>query len=79
MLLGLALDFLGFNAVSMLFCSAVVSGVLAPPLIVVVVLLTSDPSVMGERVNTPLLRWLGWATAAIMTFAADAMFWTWNS
>jgi NRAMP (natural resistance-associated macrophage protein)-like metal ion transporter len=79
MLIGLALDFFGFNAVSMLFWSAVVNGVLAPPLIVVVVLLTSDPKVMGDRVSPPLLRWLGWVTAVTMTFAAAAMFWTWNS
>jgi NRAMP (natural resistance-associated macrophage protein)-like metal ion transporter len=77
MALGLALDFCGLNAVSMLFWSAVINGVLAPPLIVVVVLLTSDPRVMGDRVSPPLLRWLGWATALVMTAASVAMFWTW--
>ena len=76
---GLLLDFGGFNAVAMLFWSAVVNGVLAPPLIVVVVLLTSDPAVMGDRVSPPLLRWLGWLAAAIMAAAAVAMFLTWNS
>ena len=70
MLLGLVLDGLGFDPVPMLFWSAVLNGVLAPPLIVLVVLLTSDPSVMGTRVNSPLLRWLGWATAAVMAAAA---------
>ena len=47
--LGLALDYAGFNAVSMLFWSAVLNGVLAPPLIVIVLLLTSNPKVMGKR------------------------------
>jgi NRAMP (natural resistance-associated macrophage protein)-like metal ion transporter len=79
MVLGLALNWLRFDAVAMLFWSAVVNGVLAPPLIVVVVLLTSDPKVMGDRTNPRLLRWLGWATAVVMTGAAGAMFWTWNS
>lgn len=74
MLLGLALDFVGFNAVKMLFYSAVLNGVLAPPLIVLVTMLTSDPEVMGERVSSPLLRGLGWATAAIMAAAAIGMF-----
>ena len=69
MLVGLLLNLVGFNAVTMLFWSAVVNGVLASPLIVLVVLLTSDHTVMGKRVNPPLLRWLGWATAAIMTAA----------
>lgn len=74
MILGLALDYAGFNAVKMLFWSAVLNGVLAPPLIVLVVLLTSSSKVMGDRVNPPLLKWLGWATAAVMAFAAVAMF-----
>ena len=48
MVLGLALDFVGFNAVKMLFYSAVLNGVLAPPLIVLVVLLTSKPRNNGR-------------------------------
>jgi Mn2+/Fe2+ NRAMP family transporter len=73
MLVGLILNFVGLNAVAILFWSAVVNGVLASPLIVLVVLLTSDPTVMGKRVNPPLLRWLGWATAVIMTAATVRM------
>jgi NRAMP (natural resistance-associated macrophage protein)-like metal ion transporter len=73
MLVGLILNFVRLDAVTMLFWSAVVNGVLASPLIVLVVLLTGDRAVMGTRVNPPLLRWLGWATAAIMTAAAAGM------
>lgn len=75
--LGLALDYLELNAVRMLFWAAVVNGVLAPPLLVLVVMLTSDPKVMGERVNPPLLRLLGWATVFVMAAASAAMFVTW--
>jgi NRAMP (natural resistance-associated macrophage protein)-like metal ion transporter len=74
MLLGLVLDFVGFNAVKMLFYSAVLNGVLAPPLIVLVVLLTCKPEIMGTRVSSRPLRYLGWATALIMTAAAIGMF-----
>ena len=74
MILGLALDYAGFNAVKMLFWSAVLNGVLAPPLIVLVVLLTSNKEVMGKHVNPPLLKWLGWTTAVVMAVAAVAMF-----
>jgi len=73
MLLGLVLNYLHFDAMAMLFWSAVVNGVLAPPLIVLVVVLTSDRKVMGDRVSSPLLRGLGWATAVVMTLAAGAM------
>jgi NRAMP (natural resistance-associated macrophage protein)-like metal ion transporter len=71
---GLALNYAGISAVKMLFWSAVVNGVLAPPLILLVILLTSDKKVMAGRVNPPLLRWLGWVTFAIMAAAAIAMF-----
>ena len=74
MILGLVLNYAGINAVKMLFWSAVLNGVLAPPLIVLVVLLTSSEKVMGKRVNPPILKWLGWATSVIMAVAAVAMF-----
>jgi NRAMP (natural resistance-associated macrophage protein)-like metal ion transporter len=70
MALGLVLNYLGFNAVKMLFWSAVINGLLAPPLILLVILLTSSHKVMGKRVNPPLLRYLGWATFGVMTAAA---------
>jgi NRAMP (natural resistance-associated macrophage protein)-like metal ion transporter len=73
MALGLVLNFAGFNAVRMLFWSAVINGLLAPPLILLVILLTGSPKVTGNRVNPPLLRYLGWATFGIMTAAAAGM------
>src|SRR6266851_122163 len=73
MALGLALNYVGFNAVKMLFWSAVINGLLAPPLILLVILLTSSQKVMGNRVNSPLLRYLGWATFVVMTAAAVGM------
>ncbi len=76
--LGLLLDFAGFNAVSMLFWSAVLNGVLAPPLVVIVVLLTSNAKIMGKRANSRLLAGLGWSTVVVMTAASIAMFVTWR-
>jgi Mn2+/Fe2+ NRAMP family transporter len=76
MALGLALNYLGFNAVKMLFWSAVINGLLAPPLILLVILLTSSPKVMGSRVNSPGLRLLGWATLLVMIAAAMGMVFT---
>jgi NRAMP (natural resistance-associated macrophage protein)-like metal ion transporter len=78
LMLGLALDYAGFNAVSMLFWSAVLNGVLAPPLIVIVLLLTGNPKIMGKRANPLSLAVLGWITVAVMTAASCAMFATWK-
>jgi NRAMP (natural resistance-associated macrophage protein)-like metal ion transporter len=71
--IGLALDFAHLDAVKMLFWSAVLNGMLAPPLVVLVVLLTSDNKVMGKRANSTRMRILGWACAAVMSVAAVAL------
>jgi Mn2+/Fe2+ NRAMP family transporter len=72
-LVGLALNYAGFNAVKMLFWSAILNGILAPPLVVLVVLLTSDKKVMGRRANAPGAQVLGWICAAAMSAAALAL------
>jgi NRAMP (natural resistance-associated macrophage protein)-like metal ion transporter len=72
-IVGLVLDFAGFNAVKMLFWSAILNGLLAPPLVIMVVLLTGDPKVMGKRVNSPAMKTFGWLCAILMTSAAFAL------
>ena len=52
MVLGIALTYTGLDAIKLLFTTAVINGVLAPPLILIVLLLTSDPTVMGDKVNS---------------------------
>jgi NRAMP (natural resistance-associated macrophage protein)-like metal ion transporter len=73
MLGGLLINFLVLDAVKMMFWAAVINGALAPPLILLVVLLTSNPKVMGTRVNSPLLRVTGWCTFAVMITATVLM------
>ena len=72
-IVGLSLDFAGFNAVEMLFWSAILNGLLAPPLVVMVVLLTSDRKVMGSRANSRGMQALGWSCAFVMSAAAIAL------
>jgi NRAMP (natural resistance-associated macrophage protein)-like metal ion transporter len=73
MTLGLAVNWMGLDAVKMLFWCAILNGILAPPLIFLIVLLTSDAKVMGERVNSPFQQVLGWITFTIMAAAAAAL------
>ena len=73
MALGLGLNYAGLNAVRMLFWAAVLNGALAPPLLVLVVLLTSREDVMGEHRNGLLIRSLGWLCAAVMLIATVIM------
>jgi NRAMP (natural resistance-associated macrophage protein)-like metal ion transporter len=72
-LVGLAFNFARLNAVKMLFWSAVLNGLLAPPLVIMVVALTSDRRVMGNRVNSKSMQVLGWSCALVMSAAALAL------
>jgi len=77
-LVGLLINFLKIPPVTALFWTAVLNGVLAPPLIVVIMFVSNSKKVMGKRTNGPLTNVLGWSTAAIMTAAAIGMFVTWR-
>jgi NRAMP (natural resistance-associated macrophage protein)-like metal ion transporter len=70
MALGVALTYAGLNAIELLFTAAVINGVLAPPLILIVLLLTRDRRVMGEAANSRLLGFCGWAAFVVMVIAA---------
>src|SRR5215831_12633264 len=77
-LIGMLINFLKIPPVTALFWTAVINGVLAPPLIVVIMLVSNSKKVMSNRTNGPLTNILGWGTAAIMTAAALGMFVTWG-
>jgi Mn2+/Fe2+ NRAMP family transporter len=66
----MAMDFAGLNAIKMLFWSAVLNGVLAPPLVVIILLVCNNRRVMGEHTNGKLLNWLGVICALVMGAAA---------
>jgi NRAMP (natural resistance-associated macrophage protein)-like metal ion transporter len=68
--LGVVLDYAGLDAIKLLFTSAVINGVLAPPLILIVVLLTSNREVMGDKINSRVMTVLGWITFVVMVLAA---------
>ena len=77
-LVGAMITFLKIPPVTALFWTAVINGVLAPPLIVIIMLISRSKKIMGKRTNGPLTNILGWSTAVIMTGAAVGMFLTWG-
>lgn len=64
---------LNLGAIQMLYWAAVVNGVLAPPLIVIVLVICNDRRVMGEHRNGWVLNALGAAAALVMGGAALAL------
>jgi len=71
---GMALNLGGTNPIRMLFLSAVVNGLLAPPLLVLVMLVGNNRAIMGMHANGPWLNALGWLATAIMFLAAAGFF-----
>jgi NRAMP (natural resistance-associated macrophage protein)-like metal ion transporter len=69
-LVGMLINFVGVNPMQALFWTAVLNGFIAPPLLVVIMLIAGNHKVMGERVNGRTLSVLGWATTALMFAAA---------
>lgn len=78
-LLGLLLNLTGIDPMQALVWTAVLNGLLAPPLLVVVMLVANNKEVMGERVNSRWLNVLGWATTILMFAAAVGLIFTWRS
>jgi NRAMP (natural resistance-associated macrophage protein)-like metal ion transporter len=73
-LAGVLLPVVGTNPIRMLFLAAVVNGVLAPPLLVLVMLVGNNRAIMGEHTNGFWLNVLGWTAVGLMTGAAVAFF-----
>ena len=73
-LAGLVIQYSPISPMKALFWSAVINGVVAVPLVVVVTLLASKKSVMGSFPAGRSTIVLGWITAAVMGLAAIRMF-----
>jgi Mn2+/Fe2+ NRAMP family transporter len=73
-LLGLVIQYSPISPMKALFWSAVINGVVAVPLLVVIILLASKTAIMGPFTASRTLVILGWITAAVMGVSALVMF-----
>jgi Mn2+/Fe2+ NRAMP family transporter len=67
---GAALNFAGVSPVTLLFGAAVVNGLLAPPLLVLILLIANNRKIMKGHTNGRALNLLGWAAALTMAGSA---------
>ena len=67
---GIALNLLAIDPMRALYWSAVVNGLLAPPLMVVTMLIARNPRVMHRLTISPLLTLGGWLSTAVMGVVA---------
>ncbi|HKU80089.1 MAG TPA: divalent metal cation transporter, partial [Rhodanobacteraceae bacterium] len=71
---GMTLSFTPMDPIKMLFWSAVINGVVAVPLMVLIMLLASRRKTMGRFPIPGALKILGWAATGVMGVAAIVMF-----
>ena len=76
-LIGIVINFVGLDPVKALFWAAVINGVVAVPLMAVIMVMAMAPKVMGQFTLSRALCAMGWLCTAVMTAAVGIMFATW--
>jgi len=71
--LGLCMEFLGISPIKALLYTAILYGLTAPVMIVVILHICNNNAIMGEHTNSRFANILGYLTLALMTVAAIAM------
>jgi NRAMP (natural resistance-associated macrophage protein)-like metal ion transporter len=71
--LGIALNFVPLDPIKALYWSAVVNGVLAAPVMVMLMLLIHRRKIMGDLVIRGWLYWLGWSSTVAMALCTLGM------
>jgi NRAMP (natural resistance-associated macrophage protein)-like metal ion transporter len=77
-LIGIGFNFVGIDPIKALFWCAVINGVVAVPLMAVMMIMAMRPDVMGRFVLPRALWAMGWVCTGAMGIAVAIMFATWG-
>ncbi|WP_025041286.1 NRAMP family divalent metal transporter [Nitrosospira briensis] len=72
-LLGVMLNFTSIDPIKALFWSAVINGVIAVPIMAIMMSMAAKPEIMGRFIVTSRLQILGWLATAVMALAVLMM------
>jgi NRAMP (natural resistance-associated macrophage protein)-like metal ion transporter len=73
---GLGINFLGIDPIKALIYSAVANGIVAPLVLALIVLISSNKKIMGDWVNKKSITWMGWGVTCLMLVAGGAALWS---
>ncbi len=73
-LVGLIINFLGFDVVDMLFGTAIIYGLVSPPLLAIILHIANNRKVMGKKTNGYLSNFFGVIALLVMTAASASFF-----
>ncbi len=74
---GVGLNYLGINPIQALYLTSVIYGFLAPPLLLLLMLVSRKRAIMGHQVNGQTVEVLGWISTAATFAAAAGLVLTW--
>jgi len=69
-LAAMVLNFLGINPMHALVFAGIVQGFSTPPLMVLIMVMTNQRKIMGDRTNRRVINILGWGTTAVIWAAS---------
>lgn len=72
MIVGLLLNFVHIDPINALVYSAIANGVIAPVILVMIVLISGDKNIMGNKSNGKLTSVFGWLVTGLMIIAGGA-------
>ncbi len=72
MFIGLALNFIGLDPIKALIYSAVLNGIVAPVILVLIVDMSDNKKIMGRHKNGRMVSAIGWITTILMIIAGVA-------
>lgn len=75
--IAMSMNFLGFNPMKALVYSGIVQGFSTPPLLLLIMLMTNNRKIMGDRTNSRAMNILGWITTLAIFSATIGLVTTW--
>lgn len=75
--IGLWINFADVDPIKALIYAAVINGIIAVPLLVVIVKIGNDKKILEGRTNIKMSNIIGWITVVVMGFSVAVMFLTW--
>jgi NRAMP (natural resistance-associated macrophage protein)-like metal ion transporter len=75
LLVGLGINFIGIDPINALIYAAIANGLIAPIILVLIVLMSSNRKIMGRWTNSPLTTFIGVVTVILMSLSGIAAIW----
>lgn len=76
MIIGIAINFIGLNPIKALIYAAVLNGIVAPVIIVLIILIARNKKIMGQWKNSKFSSSMAWILAVIMSISGIAAIYT---